>query len=123
MTLHEIGNDVRVAGRNCPKSGECERRGRCGNNHEEKPEGPEIAFSAPLDVIKSHGPWSYEQHSHQRNGASIHMEYSVNQLAGNLMQRKSLGNQLLTARRTVDLSERQVSIAVPALAGRLYRHE
>src|ERR1700685_1336793 len=85
MTLQEIGNHVRVAARDCPKSGERERGGRCGNNHKEEPEGPEIAFSAPLDVIESHSPWSNEQHSHQRNGASIHMENNVNQIAGNLM--------------------------------------
>jgi hypothetical protein len=47
----------------------------------------------------------------------------MNEIAGNLMQRQSLGNQLLATRRTVNLPDDQVSIAVTALAGILYRHE
>jgi hypothetical protein len=123
MILHEFGNQVGVVGRNCPKSGERERGGRCGNNDKEKPERPEIAFAAPLDVIESHGAWSYKQHSYQRNGTSIHMEYDVNHLARNLVQRQSLGIPLLATRRTVNLPERQVGIAVAARGGRLDRHE
>jgi len=92
MALQEIGNHVYVASRNHSKSSDREHSRRCSNNDKKKAERPEVPFSATLDVIESHGAWSYEQHSHQRNSAAIHMKYCVNQITGNLMQGQPLGN-------------------------------
>src|SRR5580658_4713286 len=121
VSLQKGGDDIGTICSDSLKASECDQSRCCGDNDKEKREWAKVSFPLSSNVIECDCAGAQQQHADQRKHASIHVEYGVNQVAGNLTQCQSLGDVFLPADWTIFLSARQVGLAVRASIRHLRR--